>query len=559
LVSLIGQILINDNKITQEQLEKALQEQEKTNKRLGEILKEYGLITDEDVADALSRQFKLKRINLNDILIDKSVISAIKEETARERLILPFSKTNEELHIAVADPTENLYLNDELRFKLNVKKVIIYIATPQEIIDAINSNFTVYNKLDEILKNLPQLETTIEEYPKENEQQQLSQENDPPLIKLVNSIIENAIISRVSDIHIEPFDNHIKVRYRVDGKNIEIMKLPKQFAPSIISRIKIISHLDIAEKRLPQDGRIKLKMLNKEIDLRVSTIPVAFGEKCVMRILDSSSIKVNLNDLGFEPEDLEKYIKAVKSPHGIILVTGPTGSGKSTTLYATLNLLNDVSVNIITAEDPIEYNLEGVNQLQVNEEIGLTFAKALRSFLRQDPDIIMVGEIRDAETADIAIRAALTGHLVLSTLHTNDAPSAVARLIDMGIPPYLLASSLRLILAQRLVRKICTACKTEYEPDYALKKEIGLENADYKFYKGKGCTACNNTGYKGRMAIYEIMPVNEQIRKAITSNLPTDEIQKIAVDSGMQTLRQSGIKKIREGITTIEEVLNVSI
>jgi type IV pilus assembly protein PilB len=559
LVSLLGQILLNDNKITQEQLEKALQEQEKTNKRLGEILKEYGLITDEDVADALSRQFKLKKINLNDILIDKSVIAAIKEETARERLVLPFSKTKEELHVAVVDPTENSYVIDELRFKLNAKKVVIHITTPQDIINAINSNYTVYNKLDEILKNLPQLETTIEEYPEENTQQQLSQENEPPLIKLVNSIIENAIVSRVSDIHIEPFDNHIKVRYRIDGKNIEIMKLPRQFAPSIISRIKIMSHLDISEKRLPQDGRIKLKMFNKEIDLRVSTIPVAFGEKCVMRILDSSSIKVNLNDLGFEPDDLEKYIKAVKSPHGIILVTGPTGSGKSTTLYATLNLLNDVSVNIVTAEDPIEYNLEGVNQLQVNEEIGLTFAKALRSFLRQDPDIIMVGEIRDAETADIAIRAALTGHLVLSTLHTNDAPSAVARLVDMGIPPYLLASSLRLILAQRLVRKICTACKTEYEPDYALKKEIGLENADYKFYKGKGCTVCNNTGYKGRMAIYEIMPINEQIRKAIASNLPTDEIKKIAVDSGMQTLRQSGIKKIIEGITTIEEVLNVSM
>ncbi|MGE4547192.1 MAG: type IV-A pilus assembly ATPase PilB [Desulfurella sp.] len=555
-MSLIGQLLLNNQKITQEQLKQAIQEQEKTNKRLGEILKEHDLITDEDIADVLSKQFNLKRIVLSNVLIDRSVVSIIKEEVARERLILPFAKTDNELHIAVVDPTENTYLIDEIRFTTGIKKVILYITTPQDITNAINTSYTIYNKLEEFVKNLPQTQT-IEEVKEES--QSIIQENDPPLIKLVNSIIENAITSRASDIHIEPFENLVKVRYRIDGKNIEIMKLPKQFAPSIVSRIKIMSHLDIAEKRLPQDGRIKLKMLNKEIDLRVSSIPVAFGEKCVMRILDSSSIKVNLNDLGFEPEDLEKYIKAVKSPHGIILVTGPTGSGKSTTLYATLNLLNNTSVNILTAEDPIEYNLEGINQLQVNDEIGLTFAKALRSFLRQDPDIIMVGEIRDAETADIAIRAALTGHLVLSTLHTNDAPSAVARLIDMGVAPYLLASSLRLILAQRLVRKICDSCKIAYNPEPELIKSLGLERKDAVFYRGKGCPACNNTGYKGRVAIYETMPINEQIRKAIIALSPTDKIRDIAIKEGMQTLRQSGIKKVLDGITTIEEVLEVSI
>ena len=555
-MSLIGQLLLNNQKITQEQLKQAILEQEKTNKRLGEILKERNLITDEDIADVLSKQFNLKRVNLGSISIDKSALSVIKEDIAKERLILPFAKTNNELHIAVVDPTENTYLIDEIRFKTGIKKVVLYITTPQDIINAINTSYTVYNKLEEFVKNLPQIQT-IEEIKEET--QTIIEENDPPLIKLVNSIIENAIIARASDIHIEPFENSLRIRYRIDGKNIEAMNLPKQFALSIVSIIKIMSHLDIAEKRLPQDGRIKLKVAGKEIDLRVSTIPVSFGEKCVMRILDSTSIKVKLNDLGFEPEDLEKYIKAAKSPHGIILVTGPTGSGKSTTLYATLNLLNNISVNILTAEDPIEYNLEGINQLQVNEEIGLTFAKALRSFLRQDPDIIMVGEIRDAETADIAIRAALTGHLVLSTLHTNDAPSAIARLIDMGIAPYLLSSSLRLILAQRLVRKICESCKTIYEPEPALIKDLGFDNLETTFYHGKGCAFCNNTGYKGRIAIYEVMPIDEQIRKAIISGANTDEIKKIAITNGMQTLRQSGIKKVLDGITTIDEVLEVTI
>jgi type IV pilus assembly protein PilB len=555
-VSLIGQLLLNNQKITQEQLKQAILEQEKTNKRLGEILKEHNLITDEDIADVLSRQFNLKRVNLSNIVIDKSALSVIKEDVAKERLILPFAKTDNELHIAVVDPTENTYLIDEIRFKTGIKKVVLYITTPQDIINAINTSYTVYNKLEEFVKNLPQMQT-IEEIKEET--QTIIEENDPPLIKLVNSIIENAIFARASDIHIEPFENILRIRYRIDGKNIEAMRLPKQFALSIISRIKIMSHLDIAEKRLPQDGRIKLKVSGKEIDLRVSTIPVAFGEKCVMRILDSTSIKVKLNDLGFEPEDLEKYIKAAKSPHGIILVTGPTGSGKSTTLYATLNLLNNIGVNILTAEDPIEYNLEGINQLQINEEIGLTFAKALRSFLRQDPDIIMVGEIRDTETADIAIRAALTGHLVLSTLHTNDAPSAIARLVDMGIAPYLLSSSLRLILAQRLVRKICESCKTAYEPEPALIKDLGLDNTKTTFYRGRGCAFCNNTGYKGRIAIYEVMPIDEQIKKAIISGANTDEIKKIAIKNGMQTLRQSGIKKVLDGITTIDEVLEVTI
>ncbi len=555
-MSLIGQLLLNNQKITQEQLKQAILEQERTNKRLGEILKERKLITDEDIAYVLSKQFNLKRVDLSSISIDKSVVSIVKEDVAKERLILPFAKTENELHIAVVDPTENTYLIDEIRFTTGIKKVILYITTPQDIINAINASYSAYSKLEEIVKNLPQM-PAIEEV--KEEAQATIEENDPPLIKLVNSIIENAIVSRASDIHIEPFEKTVRIRYRIDGKNIEAMSLPKQFALSIVSRIKIMSHLDIAEKRLPQDGRIKLKVAGREIDLRVSTIPVAFGEKCVMRILDSTSIKVNLDDLGFEKEDLDKYKKAVKSPHGIILVTGPTGSGKSTTLYATLNLLNNIGVNILTAEDPIEYNLEGINQLQINEEIGLSFAKALRAFLRQDPDIIMVGEIRDTETADIAIRAALTGHLVLSTLHTNDASSAIARLIDMGIAPYLIASSLRLVLAQRLVRRICESCKISYEPSLELLESLSIGNTKTVFYRGKGCPSCNNTGYKGRIALYEVMPVDEQIRKAIISGADTDEIKKIAINSGMQTLRQSGIRKVLNGITTIEEVLEVTI
>ena len=563
MTTLLGQLLLWNNIITQEQLEKALEEQKKTNKKLGSILIEKGFVEEDVLNDFLSKQYGVKSINLSSVEIPKEVIQKIPAQIAKKYALMPLRIKDNKLEIAISDPT-NILAFDDLRF-ITGMNIVPYLSNEASILKAIDKYYGTSKEIDTIVDSLSEMESTIDVVSEEEidkDVKNLEEESsEEPIIKLANTILIKSIKSRASDIHLEPFENDLRVRYRVDGKLIEMMVLSKTIAPAITSRFKIMAKLNIAEKRLPQDGRIRIKTEGKDIDLRVSTLPTVYGEKTVMRILDRSSVKVSLNELGFEQSDLEKYVKSISSPYGMILVTGPTGSGKTTTLYASLNKINKKDVNIMTAEDPVEYNIEGINQVHIKEDIGLSFAEALRSFLRQDPDIIMVGEIRDTETAEIAIRSALTGHLVFSTVHTNDAPSTIMRLEDMGIEKYLIASSLVVILAQRLVRRICTHCKAEIKvPPNAL-TELGFSEHDaqtIKIYKGKGCSECNNTGYMGRVALYEVMPVSDRIKEMILHDASVAEIKNQAITEGMSTLRMSGLKKIKEGVTTIEEVMNAT-
>ncbi len=563
MTTLLGQLLLWNNIITQEQLEEALKEQKKTNKKLGSILIEKGFVKEDVLNEFLSKQYGVEPINLSKVPIQKEAIEKIPAQLAKKYTLIPIAIKDNKLEIAISDPT-NILAFDDLRFitGLNVQP---YLSNESSIIKAIDKYYGTSKELDTIIDSLNEYETTLDIISDEEIEESIKnleeESSEEPIIKLANTILLKSIKSQASDIHLEPYENDLRVRYRVDGKLMEFMKLSKSVAPAITSRFKIMAKLNIAEKRLPQDGRIRIKTGGKDIDLRVSTLPTVYGEKTVMRILDRSSVKVNLNDLGFEASDLEKYTKAIAAPYGMVLVTGPTGSGKTTTLYASLNRINKEDVNIMTAEDPVEYNIEGINQVHIKEEIGLTFAEALRSFLRQDPDVIMVGEIRDTETAEISIRSALTGHLVFSTVHTNDAPSTIMRLADMGIEKYLIASSLVLILAQRLVRRICPHCKAKIDvPPNAL-EEIGFNKEEAKtisVYKGKGCEHCNNTGYKGRIAIYEVMPISDKIKEMILHEASVNEIKQQAIKEGMSTLRMSGLKKIKEGVTTIEEVMNAT-
>ncbi len=563
MTTLLGQLLLWNNIITQEQLEEALKEQKKTNKKLGSILIEKGFVKEDVLNEFLSKQYGVESINLSKVTIQKEAIEKIPAQLAKKYTLIPIAIKDNKLEVAISDPT-NILAFDDLRFitGLNIQP---YLSNESSIIKAIDKYYGTSKELDTIMDSLNEYETTLDIIPDEEIEESIKnleeESSEEPIIKLANTILLKSIKSQASDIHLEPYENDLRVRYRVDGKLMEFMKLSKSIAPAITSRFKIMAKLNIAEKRLPQDGRIRIKTGGKDIDLRVSTLPTVYGEKTVMRILDRSSVKVNLNDLGFEAADLEKYTKAITAPYGMVLVTGPTGSGKTTTLYASLNRINKEDVNIMTAEDPVEYNIEGINQVHIKEEIGLTFAEALRSFLRQDPDVIMVGEIRDTETAEISIRSALTGHLVFSTVHTNDAPSTIMRLADMGIEKYLIASSLVLILAQRLVRRICPHCKAKIDvPPNAL-EEIGFNKEEAKtisVYKGKGCEYCNNTGYKGRIAIYEVMPISDKIKEMILHEASVNEIKQQAIREGMSTLRMSGLKKIKEGVTTIEEVMNAT-
>lgn len=563
MTTLLGQLLLWNNIITQEQLEEALKEQKKTNKKLGSILIEKGFVKEDMLNEFLSKQYGVEPINLSKVNIQKEAIEKIPAQLAKKYMLIPIAIKGNKLEIAISDPT-NILAFDDLRFitGLNIQP---YLSNESSIIKAIDKYYGASKELDTIIDSINEYETSLDIISDEEIEESIKnleeESSEEPIIKLANTILLKSIKSQASDIHLEPYENDLRVRYRVDGKLMEFMKLSKTIAPAVTSRFKIMAKLNIAEKRLPQDGRIRIKTGGKDIDLRVSTLPTVYGEKTVMRILDRSSVKVNLNDLGFEASDLEKYTKAITSPYGMVLVTGPTGSGKTTTLYASLNKINKEDVNIMTAEDPVEYNIEGINQVHIKEEIGLTFAEALRSFLRQDPDVIMVGEIRDTETAEISIRSALTGHLVFSTVHTNDASSTIMRLEDMGIEKYLIASSLVLILAQRLVRKICPHCKSKIDvPPNAL-EEIGFNKEEAKtisVYKGKGCEYCNNTGYKGRVAIYEVMPISDKIKDMILHEASVSEIKQQAIREGMSTLRMSGLKKIKEGVTTIEEVMNAT-
>ncbi len=595
----LGQILINSNIISEEQLKQALNLQKKEGGRLGTNLIKLGYITEEKLVSFLSKQYGVPAINLNDHRIDPSVIKLVPYEIARKYLIIPIARVGATLTIAMADPS-NVFAIDDVKFMTGYN-VEVVVSSESSIMNAINTYYSRggdglvtatkstsqiiqakdYTLSEEEAENTSTI--TIEEAPtvdveefdkivgtaldtidvvEDKEDAEIIKEVEAPIVKLVNGIFINAIKAGASDIHIEPYENSLRVRYRVDGVMHTTMSLPTKIKNALTSRIKIMSKLDIAERRLPQDGRIKLKLGRKrEIDFRVSTLPTLFGEKTVLRILDKSNLQIDLTKLGFEKKQLDDFMDAIEKPYGMVLVTGPTGSGKTTTLYSALNHLNKPGINIMTAEDPVEYNFMGINQVQVREEIGLTFASALRSFLRQDPDIIMVGEIRDFETAEIAVKAALTGHLVLSTLHTNDAPSTVSRLLNMGIEPFLVSSSVILILAQRLSRKICSQCKEEEKvsPQALIKIGFSEEEANtIKCYRGKGCSACNNTGYKGRIALYEVMPISDEIRELILEGASANEIKKTAVRLGMKTLRMSGLSKVKEGITSIEEVLRVT-
>ncbi len=563
MTTLLGQLLLWNKIITQEQLDEALEEQKKTNKKLGSILIEKGFVDEKTLNDFLSKQYGVEPIDISSINIPKEVIEKIPAQIAKKYTLIPIAIKGNKIEVAISDPT-NIFALDDVRFATGMTAVP-YLSNESAILKAIDKYYGTSKELDTIMDSLTEVNSNLDiisDMEDDKDVKDLEEESsEEPIIKLANTILVRSISNGASDIHIEPYENDLRVRYRVDGKLKEFMKLHKAVAPALTSRFKIMAKLNIAEKRLPQDGRIRIRTAGKDIDLRVSTLPTIYGEKTVMRILDRSSVRVNLEDLGFEKHDLDRYLNAISSPYGMILVTGPTGSGKTTTLYASLNKINKEDVNIMTAEDPVEYNMEGINQVHIKEDIGLTFAEALRSFLRQDPDIIMVGEVRDTETAEIAIRSALTGHLVFSTLHTNDAPSTVMRLVDMGIERYLIASSLVLILAQRLARRICPKCKKQIDVPPKALMELGFSEEDaktVKVFKGQGCDYCNNTGYKGRVALYEVMPVSETLRTMILHEASVAELREQAIKEGMSTLRMSGLKKIKEGVTTIEEVMNVT-
>jgi type IV pilus assembly protein PilB len=555
----LGESLIEEGIITQEQLKKAQEEEKRKGERLVKALVRLGFIAEEDLVMFLSNKLNMPRIELNNYLIDQKIIESVPETIARKYELIPVLKIGNRLTCAMVDPW-NVFALDEVRSKTGFI-IEPAVSTEGEIKKALNEYYGAKGSMEDLIKSIDKEKIGVSESEKEIDVKKLQGiVEEPVVIKLVNMIIMKAIEEKASDIHIEPEEGVLKMRFRVDGMLHEISSPPKHLQSTIISRIKIMAQLNIAERRMPQDGVFTIKMAGKQIDARVSCVPTIYGENVVLRLLDSSSAVMGLDKLGFSKEILVKFDKIIRRPHGIILVTGPTGSGKTTTLYAALNKINTVEKNIITIEDPVEYKLEGVRQIQINPKVNLTFATGLRSILRQDPNIIMVGEMRDHETAEIAVQAALTGHLVFSTLHTNDAPGAITRMIDMSIEPFLVSSSVIGILAQRLVRTICPECKEEYKPSDEELKDIGTLNdkRTLKFARGKGCSKCMNTGYKGRLGIYELMVPDEEIRNAIMAKASTDEIRKLACNSGMKGLKADGIEKIKAGLTSVEEVLRVT-
>jgi type IV pilus assembly protein PilB len=598
----LGQLLVSSNIISEEQLKEALGMQKRAGGRLGTNLVKLGHITEEKLVTFLSRQYGVPAINLSEYKVDQAILKLVPRDIARKYLIVPVARVGATLTVAMADPS-NVFAIDDVKFMTGYN-VEVVVSSESSIVSAISELYKGggdalvtakkkkagsdqalmakdYTLSDDDLQG-EELEASfdesmmidVDEFDRvvdkaiddveivDEQDEEAVKEVEQPIVKLVNGILVNAIKERASDVHIEPYENSLRVRQRVDGVMYTVMNLPVKIKNAVTSRLKIMANLDIAERRLPQDGRIRLKLGKKrEIDFRVSTVPCLFGERTVLRILDKSNLQVDLTKLGFEEDTLKDYMEALDKPYGMLLVTGPTGCGKTTTLYSALHYLNKIGVNISTAEDPVEYNFLGINQVAVREEIGLTFAAALRSFLRQDPDIIMVGEIRDFETAEIAVKAALTGHLVLSTLHTNDAPGTISRLLNMGIEPFLVAASVILIASQRLVRKVCTECKEEDNIPVPALISLGFkeEEADsIKCYKGRGCSACNQSGYKGRIGLYEVMPLKEELKEMILEGASTDELKKSALQLGMKTLRMSGLSKIKHGITTVEEVLRVT-
>ncbi len=566
----LGDALIQEGLINDEQLQQALALQKKSGKRLGAVLVEMHLVTEQDIVQILSKQLKIPFIDLSNYLIDPVIAKLIPEHIAKRHMLIPINKVGNKLTVAMVDPLNIIAIDDiQLLTGLMVKPVV---ATQTDINKALQDAYGAVAKQDELMDQLDDIGK--EDGGGADDLDQLGElgENDAPIIRLCNLVLSQAVQNGVSDIHIEPFEKELRIRYRADGVLHTAMNPPKKATAAITSRIKIMASLNIAEKRLPQDGRIKIKVNNRSVDFRVSILPVIWGEKIVMRILDQTSLKVNLEDLGFEPGTLVRFKSGINSPYGIALVTGPTGSGKTTTLYSALTSLNTIERNVMTAEDPVEYMLQGINQVQCKPEIGLTFAAALRSFLRQDPNIIMVGEIRDLETAEIAIKASMTGHLVLSTLHTNDAPGTIGRIINMGIEPFMVTTSVLIIQAQRLVRKICKDCKYEIKPRAEQIAQFGitpellrrlelphLNEKNMLFYKGKGCESCNNSGMRGRVGVYEVLLMSERLRDIILNGGSTDDIRKQAVEEGMLSLRESALRKTLIGMTTCEEVVRVTM
>ena len=562
----LGKLLVSARLISEEQLQKASFTQKKEGGRLGSILVKLGFMEENKLLTFLSQQYKLPFVDPARLEIDPAVIKLVPSELVQKHHVIPIKRTGSTLSVAMADPSD-VFAIDDIKFMTSYD-VAPVLASEGSIIAAINQHYDSSMQLQTVLKSMESrddMELTVTSDEEEDEQINVSQLKEAleeaPVVKLANLILVEGIKKGVSDIHIEAYEKKFRVRYRLDGAMFEVMAPPMKLRAALTSRIKIMADLDIAERRLPQDGRIKLKLKDREVDMRVSSLPCLFGEKIVLRILDKSNLTLDLAKLGFEPKALQDFMTAISSPYGMVLVTGPTGSGKTTTLYSALNYINTEDINIMTAEDPVEYNLLGINQVQMKEEIGLNFAAALRAFLRQDPDVIMVGEIRDYETAEIAVKAALTGHLVLSTIHTNDAPSTINRLLNMGVEPFLVASSAILILAQRLIRRICTGCKEEEQASPESLIEIGFDPEDAQSvvcYKGKGCNNCSNTGYKGRMAIYEVMPIGDELRELILQGASSDEIKKKVMSLGMKSLRMSGLQKVKEGVTTVEEVVNTT-
>lgn len=568
----LGELLLKEKLLNSEQLKSAEEYKKQNDVAMGSAIISLGLVSEEEMAQALSRQLGYPYINLDQFEVYPDVINLIPIEIAQKYLIMPIHRIRSFLTLAMVDPTD-LDVIEDIRFRtgLSIQPVI---ASESGIMNSIGKYYGSSDSLrvKQIVDEIEQAEDTsvniIEEEEEDYDIEELTKSTEEaPIITLVNSVFIDSIKKGASDIHFEPYEKAFRVRYRLDGTLYEMMNLAMKFKNPVISRIKILSNMDIAEKRLPQDGRIKVRVKlengnKKDVDMRVSSVPTLFGEKIVVRILDRGMLRLDLTELGFEKQSLESFQKAISSPWGIILVTGPTGSGKTNTLYSAISNLNSVDTNIMTAEDPVEFYLEGINQVNIREKIGLQFSTILRNFLRQDPDIMLVGEMRDFDTVDIAIKAALTGHLVFSTIHTNDAASTITRLVNMNVEPFLIADSVRLIVAQRLVRKLCKSCRQEHKlTPYAL-EDIGFspeEAKKIKVYKPKGCSSCHNTGYKGRTALFEVLEVSEEIKELILSKAQSKEIKKKAIEQGMLTLRQSGLYKIKKGITSIEEVLRVTV
>jgi type IV pilus assembly protein PilB len=564
----LGDLLVREGLVSQDNLTRALAEQKASNEKLGSILVRLNLISEDQLVAFLSKQYGIPSIALSQLDIDAETVKLVPAQIARKYEVLPIKRNGNQLTLAMADPT-NVFALDDVGFMTNLQ-VVPVVAAQGAIRKALEQLYEeqhsaiseVISEMEGAVGDVEVVEGDEESWAKADIFELKESADEAPVVRLVNMVLVDAIRRGASDIHLEPYEKVFRVRFRVDGVLHEIMTPPKRLEAALTSRVKIMSNLDIAERRLPQDGRIKLRYNQREIDFRVSTLPTIFGEKTVMRILDKDSLQLDLAMLGFDPWSLEQFNKAIHQPYGMILITGPTGSGKTTTLYSAIHTINSPDVNIMTAEDPVEYNLKGVNQVQINEGIGRTFAAALRSFLRQDPDVILVGETRDLETAQIGIRAALTGHLVLTTLHTNDCPSTVARLLDMGIPPFLVSSALTLILAQRLGRKVCKECKQPSEIDEESLAHYGHVPqglGKINIFRGKGCHTCSFTGMKGRVAIYEVMPGTEEIREMVLRNAPSAEIKELAIAQGMKTLRQNALQKVIDGVTTIEEVLRVTV